>query len=84
MPIETKEVAVNTQGLPSPIGRNTEWEILQNWLDETASGNGGLAVLTGPAGSGKTFLSDHLEKWALAKGFQTGRGRFEPQSQAVA
>ena len=78
MPTETKETPANIRELPSRIGRNAEWETLQEWLDETANGNGGLAVLSGPAGSGKTFLSDHLEEWALANGFQTGRGRFEP------
>jgi hypothetical protein len=46
-------------------------------LEQSASGQGGLGILTGPAGSGKSFLTRHLEIEARQRGFSTGHGRFE-------
>ena len=68
--------------LPSRIGRQVQWENLCSWLEQSASGQGGLGILTGPAGSGKSFLTRHLENEARQRGFSTGHGRFERRGRS--
>ncbi|MFG1924603.1 ATP-binding protein [Cryptosporangium sp. NPDC048952] len=44
------------QGLPPPVGRARELDVLRRALADTANGAGGCLVLSGPAGIGKSRL----------------------------
>lgn len=56
------------------VGRATERSLLADWLAEVASGRGGVHIIAGPSGIGKTRLakvvSDRVERerWAVAIG----------------
>ena len=45
-------------------------------------GRGGVGIVSGAAGSGKSFLAGHLEQEARARGFATGRARFEGRGRS--
>ena len=66
----------SSKSLPARTGRNQEWETLCSWLEESTIGLGGLGIVSGAAGSGKSFLARHLEQEARERGFATGYGRF--------
>ncbi len=48
---------MNTQGI---IGREKQLQRLQNYYEQTLSGESRLCFVTGVAGSGKTYLVDHF------------------------
>ena len=65
---------------PSPatgfVGRDRELAVLRGWMEEAASGRGGLALLSGAPGIGKSRLAAELAATARARGHLvlTGRG----------
>lgn len=56
------------------IGRDSEIARLSEMLDGAIEGRGGLAVLAGPSGMGKTALLAELERAAVARGVPALRG----------
>jgi tetratricopeptide (TPR) repeat protein len=57
------------------VGRERELSELESGLDEARTGRGGLFLLTGEAGIGKTRLADELAERARAKGCTVRWGR---------
>jgi tetratricopeptide (TPR) repeat protein len=57
------------------IGRARELESIEGMLDGAASGSGGLRVLCGEAGIGKTRLADEASAVAGRRGFAVAWGR---------
>lgn len=55
------------------LERDGERAALQRLLDRALIGAGGVVVLEGPAGIGKTRLVDAARGWALERGFLVGR-----------
>ena len=77
-------------GEPTPalpfLGRERELALLQAWLDQAIAGQGGLALLCGEAGMGKTrlvaeFIRQRTKAAALPVRTLTGKG-YEPEAQA--
>ncbi len=60
------------------VGRLAELAELDDVLDRAAAGTGGLLVLVGPAGSGKTELAAAAAKAARARGFTVVGGSPTP------
>ena len=60
---------------PAFIGRTPEVEALERTLDATARGQGGLVLVEGESGGGKTMLLDELERRGLARGARVFRGQ---------
>jgi hypothetical protein len=67
---------------PSPTGRGIELDLLKIWLEEAGRSSGGMGLVSGAAGIGKSYLLQHLEKQAATLGFQVGHGNFEPGTRA--
>lgn len=63
-----------SQALPF-VGRDVAMQQLQTRLLDAKRGNGGLCVLVGPAGIGKTRCMDELATQAQAQGFSVWTGR---------
>jgi tetratricopeptide (TPR) repeat protein len=57
------------------VGRGRELSELELGLDDARAGRGGLFLLTGEAGIGKTRLADELAEKARARGFSVRWGR---------
>lgn len=58
---------------PGLVGRQREWEALQQaWLDAERS-NGRVAVIEGEAGAGKSRLAEDFCRWVTARGGQVAR-----------
>ena len=57
------------------LGREREVHALEAGLDELADGRGGLFLLVGEPGIGKTRLADELARSATARGFAVHWGR---------
>jgi hypothetical protein len=55
------------------IGRHREFAAIDELLDQAAAGTGGLLVLTGPAGSGRTALAEAAADRAAQRGFEVIR-----------
>ena len=65
------------------IGRRRELSAIDELLDQAAGGTGGLLVLTGPAGSGRTALAEVAADRAGRRGFEVirvGAGAGQPGS----
>ena len=65
------------------IGRRRELGAIDELLDQAAGGTGGLLVLTGPAGSGRTALAEAAADRAGGRGFDVIRvpvGTGQPES----
>jgi len=60
---------------PTFIGRAPEVEALEGSLTAAARGQGGLVLLEGASGGGKTMLLDELERRARARGARVLRGQ---------
>jgi predicted ATPase/DNA-binding SARP family transcriptional activator len=60
------------------IGRTAERAALLEALQAAGRGHGGLALVEGPAGVGKTRLVEELVADARWRGFQVGLGRSDP------
>ena len=57
------------------VGRRTELEVLDDALDETASGRGGVVLIAGQAGIGKTRLLDEVTRRAREREMTVVWGR---------
>jgi hypothetical protein len=55
------------------VGRLVELQALEDLLERAAAGSGGLLVVTGPAGSGRTALADAAVELARGRGLQVVR-----------
>jgi signal transduction histidine kinase len=60
---------------PAFIGRSAELEGLESAMRETTQGRGGLVLVEGESGTGKTMLLDELERRSLARGARVFRGQ---------
>jgi predicted ATPase len=56
------------------VGRDREFGELTNSLDGALAGNGGLVMLVGEPGIGKTRLTEELGRVALERGALVGMG----------
>lgn len=65
-----------------PIGRDAELAFLTELLADTEDGLGGLAVLSGGGGLGKSTLARSLLRRAEAAGFQVAMASIEPGARA--
>lgn len=72
-PVE-EEVRAVAAGAPL-IGRQHEWQILQQQWRRAARGQAHFVLLTGEAGIGKTRLAEELLDWAWRQGIATARAR---------
>lgn len=59
---------------PPPVGRDHERAVLRGAWEAASAGAGGLVVVTGPAGIGKSRLSDDLAAATGAEGALVARG----------
>ena len=59
---------MHSAACPVRIGRDVEWRLLTSALQAAADGRGGLVVLTGEAGIGKTRLVNDLGTSARSGG----------------
>jgi DNA-binding SARP family transcriptional activator len=66
-----------TEQGPPFVGRLQERTRLVGLLDRASTGQGGLALVIGPEGIGKTRLLDELAEAAGWRGWQIARGRAE-------
>ena len=57
------------------VGRGRELEELQETLDEAAAGRGGVVIVTGDAGIGKTRLLQEVADQAAVRGWGVATGR---------
>jgi predicted ATPase len=57
------------------VGRRTELQLLCDALDEAASGRGGVLLVTGEPGIGKTRLMRELAPWASERRCESWVGR---------
>jgi predicted ATPase len=56
------------------VGRREEQALLRRLLDEAAAGKGGLVMIAGEAGVGKTRIAEEIAEQARAEGMFTGTG----------
>ena len=57
------------------VGRTTELQLLHDAMEEAASGRGGVLLVTGEAGIGKTRLMQEVAGWASDNGWRVLVGR---------
>ncbi len=63
---------------PPLVGREDELKVLEQRLAEATAGEGGLVLISGEAGIGKTSLLDEFGKLAMGKGARVIAGRCLP------
>lgn len=72
------------EGRLSPFtGRDRELGILRQKIDVVQQGEGGVLVLSGEVGIGKTRLAEEAVKYADRNGFRVLRGRAQPGELAL-
>ncbi len=67
---------------PILVGRSAELTALQECIQQTASGQGGVVLLSGEAGIGKSRLVAELQRAAEALGFQLLDGQCFPTDRS--
>ncbi len=67
---------------PILIGRNAELAALQECIEAAARGQGGVVLLSGEAGIGKSRLMTELQREASVLGFQLLRGQCFPADRS--
>ena len=73
--------SVRSSPLPL-VGRKSEMGVLRAMLEAATRGEGGLVLLRGPAGSGKTRLLELLAGWATEANMPVYRGAAWDSSEA--
>lgn len=68
---------------PGVVGREDDLAVADRALDETLSGHGGVVLVTGEPGIGKTRLADEIAARAEARGLRIGRGGWEAEPGPV-
>jgi hypothetical protein len=66
----------------TPLGRDRELHFFEQFLTDAEDGMGGLVVLQGLAGIGKSTLLGAVCEKAVARGFQVGHGLIEAGARA--
>jgi len=73
---DESESSAKTFGIGSPlVGRNAELALLQAQLDEVRSGRGGILILTGEPGVGKSRLVAEMKRQSSARDLLWLEGR---------
>src|SRR4051794_41469288 len=68
---------------PAFVGRERDLALLRGQLDATLAGRGGLVLISGGAGLGKTTPAESVAGGGGARGAPgAGRGRFQPTPAA--
>ena len=76
--------SVSGSGSPSPIrGRDEQLDMITGFLQRVRAGVGGVAIIEGAAGLGKTRLLAAARATATALSFRTGLGAAEPGHSPV-
>jgi DNA-binding SARP family transcriptional activator len=66
------------------VGREAQWVELSSLWERLGQGTGGVAVLEGQAGSGKSRLASEFARWAIGRGATVLQGHgYEPASGAA-
>lgn len=68
---------------PILVGRDELLELADRRLADAVAGRGGLLLLTGPAGIGKTRLLQSIRRKARSSGFRVANGSVAPQDQIM-
>src|SRR5437660_6197075 len=68
-------VDAEAPGASSLVGRRSELEALQTWLEAARGGSGRLVLCEGEPGAGKTRIAQELAGTALAQGDAVAWGR---------
>src|SRR5690606_30532301 len=68
---------------PDLIGRDDEREVLRTLVEGAATGTGGVLLLSGDAGAGKSRLAAELRATAEQRGLAVMFGHGYPEDQAV-
>jgi DNA-binding CsgD family transcriptional regulator len=66
------------------IGRGAERQRLREIVDGVATGHGGVVLLSGEPGIGKTILAEYALELARDRGFRVIEGRCDPLSRSLA
>jgi DNA-binding CsgD family transcriptional regulator len=75
---------VSNNGTPSPIrGRDEQLQVIAGFLERVRAGAGGVAIIEGAAGLGKTRLLAAARATAGTLSFRTGLGAAEPGHSSV-
>uniref|UniRef100_UPI00082FCCCF ATP-binding protein n=1 Tax=Actinomadura kijaniata TaxID=46161 RepID=UPI00082FCCCF len=64
-----------THGAERLVARDAEWEVLERRLTAARQGRGGVLLVSGEAGVGKTRLAQAAAEHAAARGFRVAWGR---------
>jgi predicted ATPase len=67
---------------PILVGRSAEMNLLQECIETAASGQGGVVLLSGEAGIGKSRLVAELQQSASAQDFQLLSGQCFPTDRS--
>lgn len=81
-PTHTPESRLPEQNFdPSLVGREDAWQRLVDLWSDVVSGLGGVVLIEGESGIGKTRLSHELLQWVRAEGATVLRGRgYDPKT----
>lgn len=63
--LSSNDTLSNLHYRTSLVGRDEEYGILKQMYENASEGNGGICLISGEAGSGKSRLSDELKSYAL-------------------